>query len=342
MHKKPDIFLCLRSTSLHRSFSAIERMFRPIFSIISVACTAMGVMGTMLPGYHQTRRPQVHFSPPTNFMNDPNGLFYYNGTYHMYYQYNPTGNTAGNQHWGHAISTDLYHWHNKPIAISPESSDEGIFSGSAVIDVNNTSGFFGSQPTGNPGIVAIYTLNTPSTQTQNIAYSTDGGYTFTKYSGNPVIDINSNQFRDPKVIWHAPTSKWVMAVAKPTSFTVVFYTSSDLKSWTQASEFSNQGWLGIQFECPNLVEIPLHNSDQQDSGKTKWVLVVSVNPGAPQGGSFTQFFPGEFDGTKFTPEDNAARWVDFGKDNYAMQFFYGTSKTLGVGWVSKLTVSPYA
>ncbi|KAI8577779.1 hypothetical protein K450DRAFT_177360 [Umbelopsis ramanniana AG] len=289
----------------------------------------------MVPGYNQTRRPQVHFSPAVNFMNDPNGLFYYNGTYHMYYQYNPTGITAGNQHWGHATSDDLYHWHNQPIALSPESPDEGIFSGSAVVDVDNTSGFFGNQSSSNPGIVAIYTLNTPSKETQNIAYSTDGGYTFTKYSGNPVIDINSNQFRDPKVIWHADTKKWVMAVALPTQFSVVFYTSSDLKNWKKASTFSHHGWLGNQFECPNLVEVPVHNSQQQNSGETKWVLVVSVNPGAPQGGSFTQFFPGEFDGTDFTPEDDAARWVDFGKDNYAMQFFYGTeNKTLGLGWAS--------
>jgi beta-fructofuranosidase len=282
-------------------------MKRSIVSFLVSACVAVGVSAKMAPGYNQARRPQVHFSPAVNFMNDPNGLFYYNGTYHLYYQYNPTGITAGNQHWGHATSDDLYHWHNHPIALSPESPDEGIFSGSAVVDVDNTSGFFGNQSSSNPGIVAIYTLNTPSKETQNIAYSTDGGYTFTKYSGNPVIDVNSNQFRDPKVIWHADTKKWIMAVALPTKFSVVFYTSSNLKTWEEASTFSHQGWLGIQFECPNLVEVPVHNSDQQDSGETKWVLVVSVNPGAPQGGSFTQFFPGEFDGTKFTPEDNAAR-----------------------------------
>jgi beta-fructofuranosidase len=320
-------------------------MVRLVVSILSVAFSVLGVAGAKDPGgpkgsgYNQVRRPQVHFSPPKNFMNDPNGLFYHNGTYHMYYQWDATANVAGNQHWGHATSPDLYHWQNHPPAIAPGAPGEGIFSGSAVIDVDNTSGFFGSQPAGNPGIVAIYTLNTPTSETQNIAYSTDGGYTFTKYSGNPVIDVNSNQFRDPKVIWHAPSNKWVMAVARPTEFTVVFYTSSDLKSWTKASEFAHRGWLGIQFECPNLVEIPVHNSNQQDSGETKWVLVVSINPGAPQGGSFTQFFPGEFDGTTFTPEDDGARQVDFGKDNYAMQFFYGTGKkTLGVGWVSLRTL----
>jgi beta-fructofuranosidase len=146
----------------------------------------------------------------------------------------------------------------------------------------------------------VIDVNNTSTQTQNIAYSTDGSYTFTKYSGNPVIDISSNQFRDPKVIWYAPPSKWVMTVALPTEFAVVFYTSYDLKSWSKASTFSHHGWLWIQFECPNLVEIPAYISDHEDSGETKWVLVISINPGAPQGGSFTQFHPGEFDGTTFT------------------------------------------
>ena len=236
---------------------------------------------------------------------------------------------AGNQHWGHATSKDLYHWENQQIAIYPGAEGEGIFSGSAVIDVNNTSGFFPNQTN---GVVAIYTLNTALEEVQEIAHSTDGGYTFTKYSGNPVISINSTQFRDPKVIWHSPTQKWVMVVSYAQEFVIGMFTSPDLKNWTHASNFSHHGLLGEQYECPNMVQIPMNGTDEE-----MYVLVISINPGAPLGGSISQYFPGTFNGTVFTPVDGAARILDFGKDNYAGQFFYGTpegSDPIFIAWSS--------
>ena len=287
------------------------------------------------------------------------------GTYHLYYQCepfpswpmyppigtpdpleldNPTGIVAGNQHWGHTTSKDLYHWTNQPIAIYPGAEGEGIFSGSAVIDVNNTSGFFPNQTN---GVVAIYTLHTPTEETQDIAYSTDNGYTFTKYTGNPVLAINSTQFRDPKVIWYAPTQSWVMVVAYARAFTIGIFTSPNLKNWTHASNFSRAGLLGLQYECPNLVPIPLllnasgpltpSNFAPARPDTPSYILTISINPGAPYGGSITEYFPGNFNGTHFTTIDNAARIADFGKDNYAGQFFYGIPQALpaiSIAWAS--------
>ncbi|CAG8955074.1 hypothetical protein HYFRA_00007088 [Hymenoscyphus fraxineus] len=282
-----------------------------------------------LPGdYNGVWRPQTHFSPPSGFMNDPNGCFVdANGTYHMYYQYNPSATVAGNQHWGHATSKDLYHWDNQKIAIFATENSQ-IFSGSAVIDVNNTSGFFPNQDN---GVVAIYTTNTPTAQTQDLAWSVDGGYTFEKYSGNPVLTLSpaSTQFRDPKVIKHGDL--WVMVIAYSQEFVIGFFTSPDLKSWTHASNFTSHGLLGLQYECPSLVEMPV------EGGTTAWVLAISINPGAPLGGSIQEYFIGDFNGTHFTPLDNAARISDFSKDNYAGQFFYGippTEEQIYIGWAS--------
>lgn len=210
-----------------------------------------------VPGdYTGAWRPQIHYSPPKDFMNDPNGCFVdSNGTWHLYYQCkllkvllvillkssdNPTATVAGNQHWGHATSQDLYHWENQKIAIFA-TEDSQIFSGSAVIDVNNTSGFFPDQTN---GVIAIYTLNTAKEQTQELAYSIDGGYTFEKYSGNPVLSVNSTQFRDPKVIRYGDS--WVMVVSYASDFVIGIFTSPDLKDWTHASNFSHHGLLGIQ------------------------------------------------------------------------------------------------
>ncbi|KAG9238166.1 putative invertase 4 [Amylocarpus encephaloides] len=278
--------------------------------------------------YTGALRPQIHFSPPTEFMNDPNGMFVdVNGTYHLYYQYNPTATVAGNQHWGHATSTDLYHWVNQKIAIFA-TEDSQIFSGSCVIDTNNTSGFFPGQDN---GVVAIYTLNTATAQTQEIAWSVDGGYTFEKYEGNPVLALDppSSQFRDPKVVRY--DDHWVMVLAYAQEFAIGIFTSPDLKSWTHASNFSHHGLLGLQYECPNLVEMPVEGGDPM------WVMAISINPGAPLGGSITEYFPGEFNGTHFTAIDAAARLTDFSKDNYAGQFFYGippTEEQIYIGWAS--------
>ncbi|KAF2428609.1 hypothetical protein EJ08DRAFT_592159 [Tothia fuscella] len=290
--------------------------------------------GTPIAGnYTGSLRPQIHYSPPTNFMNDPNGMFVdNNGTWHLYYQYDATGIVAGNQHWGHATSQDLYHWVNQPIALFPPNNYTYVFSGSAVVDVNNTSGFFPNQTN---GVVAIYTLaeypgGVAGPQQQAIAYSYDSGYSFIPYAGNPVIPSTSSQFRDPKVIWYG--DHWVMVIAYAQEFAIGFFTSPDLKDWTHASNFSYHGLLGLQYECPNLVEMPINGTSE-----TKWVLQISINPGAPLGGSIAEYFPGDFNGTHFQAVDAVARIADFGKDNYAGQFFYGTpagQDAVSIAWAS--------
>ncbi|GES56995.1 beta-fructofuranosidase [Aspergillus terreus] len=280
--------------------------------------------------YSGALRPQVHFSPPKDFMNDPNGLFFddQKSIYHLYYQYNPTGLVAGNQHWGHATSRDLYHWDNHPIAISPSHPEEYIFSGSAVLDRDNTSGFFPDQ---DDGVVAIYTVDTPTSETQNIAYSHDGGYTFTKYADNPVINSTSKDFRDPQVTWHAETGRWVMTVAYAADRVIGFFTSPNLRDWTHASNFTQPGLPGVEFECPNLVRFDVAD------GSTRDVLFISVNPGAPLGGSGTYYLVGQFDGTSFTSESAHETLYDFAKDNYASQWFSGLAPgaaPLSIGWAN--------
>ncbi|KAI3328530.1 glycosyl hydrolase [Ustulina deusta] len=270
-------------------------------------------------------RPQIHFSPPQGFMNDPNGMFVdADGTWHLYYQYNPTGLVAGNQHWGHATSKDLYHWVNQPIALFPPEERVYVFSGSAVVDVNNTSGFFPDQDN---GVVAMFTFaryyddGTGGPQTQNIAYSRDGGYTFEYYDGNPVIDSTSPQFRDPKVLWYE--DHWVVAVAYSQEFTF-------------ASNVTHHGLLGAQYECPNLVRMPLRDASGTVTDE-KYVLAISIQPGAPLGGSVTEYFVGDFNGTHFTPLDAVTRLTDFAKDNYAAQFFHGIpggQSQVNLGWAS--------
>lgn len=296
--------------------------------------------GTPIAGnYTGDLRPQVHFSPPKDFMNDPNGMFVdANGTWHLYYQYNPTGVVAGNQHWGHATSRDLYHWENQQIALFPPEEYVYAFSGSAVVDVNNTSGFFPDQDN---GVVAILTLaryfedGSAGPQQQALAYSLDGGYTFEYYDGNPVIASNSTQFRDPKVIWYE--DHWAMVVSYAQEFVVGIFTSPDLKNWTHASNFSHHGLLGAQWECPNLVKMPIRDAIAGDVVDEAYVLTISLQPGAPLGGSVTQYFPGAFNGTHFEPLDAAARLTDFAKDNYAAQFFYGVADgddAINLGWAS--------
>ncbi|KAL3419326.1 beta-fructofuranosidase [Phlyctema vagabunda] len=307
-----------------------------LYALASAQGSATNSSQTVVPSgvpiqgdYTGALRPQIHFSPPKAFMNDPNGAFRdADGLWHLYYQYNPTQIVAGNQHWGHATSEDLYRWENQPIALFPDKQGDGIFSGSIVIDSNNTSGFFPNQTN---GVVAIYTLNTPLEQTQEIAYSYDGGYSFTKYANNPVISINSTQFRDPKVIWYE--DHWVMLISYSQEFVMGIFTSPDLIDWTHASNITDLGLLGLQYECPNMVKIPNDGSDEDT-----YVLLISINPGAPQGGSFTEYFPGTFNGTHFEPFDHATRIFDFGKDNYAGQFFYedGSPDTdpVFIGWAS--------
>jgi beta-fructofuranosidase len=211
-----------------------------------------------------------------------------------------------------------------------------VFSGSAVVDVNNTSGFFSNQTN---GVVAIYTINVPENQTQHIAYSHDGGYSFTKYEANPVIvpgGTNPTQFRDPKVIWYEPTQRWVMVVAYPVDFEIGIFTSQNLIDWTPESNFSHYGVTGLQYECPNLVEMPVHGNSSA-SEESLYTMLISINPGAPLGGSVTEYFVGTFTGTHFEALDSRTRFTDFAKDNYAGQFFYGIpagEDQVTVNWAS--------
>ncbi|KAG6060386.1 hypothetical protein E4U32_003481 [Claviceps aff. humidiphila group G2b] len=283
---------------------------------------ALAVVGN----YTGPLRPQIHFSPPKGFMNDPNGMFRdNNGTWHYYYQYNPAGLNAGNNHWGHATSQDLYHWTNQPISLVPPKHNLFVLSGSAVVDVNNTSGFFPNQTN---GVVALYTLVErnpgvpPGIQEQALAYSHDGGHHFTPYEGNPIIPSSSKEFRDPKVIWYE--DHWVMAIAYADDFTMGFYTSPNLINWTHASNFTGTGSLGAQWETPNLVRMPYYNR-RGEREEDMWLLLIGINPGAPKSGSGAQYFLGSFNGTHFTPVDHVTRLPDFGKDHYAGQYFYQLS-----------------
>ncbi|MFC5661927.1 GH32 C-terminal domain-containing protein [Kitasatospora misakiensis] len=266
---------------------------------VCLALTAGAPAVADAPGFQEPYRPQTHYTPAQNWMNDPNGLVYYSGEYHLFYQYNPDGNSWGNMSWGHAVSTDLVHWNELPLAI-PHDSGEMVFSGSVVVDTGNTSGF-GSAT--NPAMVAVYTSAYPDgKQAQSLAYSTDRGRTWTKYAGNPVLDIGSQAFRDPKVQWYAPTRSWLMTVVMADEHKVVFYTSRDLKSWTRLSEFGPAGATGGAWECPDLFPLAVDG----DPARIKWVLVVSLNPGGIAGGSGMQYFLGDFDGTTFTPDDNGS------------------------------------
>ncbi len=250
--------------------------------------------------YHELYRPQFHYTPAQNWMNDPNGLIYYKGEYNLFYQYNPSGTTWGNISWGHAVSRDLVHWKELPVAI-PQDNNEYVFSGSAVLDKDNTSGLGTRQ---NPPMVAIYTSAQKATgiQEQALAYSTDGGLTWTKYSANPVLNINSQNFRDPKVFWYAPSHRWLMVVARSDLRQVEFYSSPNLKNWTYLSDFGPAGSITGVWECPDLFPLKVDGNPH----RTKWVLVANVNPGAPAGGSGTQYFVGQFDGTHFTSDEPAS------------------------------------
>ena len=241
-------------------------------------------------------RPVYHFTPETNWTNDPNGPIYFNGEYLLYNQQNPFENKWGHMSWGHAVSSDMVHWKHLPVAI-PEKIDAArgdtvwIFSGSAVLDKDNTSGFC----TGGKGcLVAIYTAHQPNLhkESQYIAYSNDGGRSFSNYPGNPVIDIQKRDFRDPNVFWHKPSKQWVMTVAVPAEHKVRFYGSPNLKEWTLLSEFGPQGFVGAHWECPSLIELPVKG------GGTRWVLMNSAAGGAR--GVFMQYYVGTFNGKTFT------------------------------------------
>ncbi|KIC95310.1 glycoside hydrolase family 32 protein [Flavihumibacter solisilvae] len=277
-------------------------------------------------------RPVYHFTPKANWMNDPNGLVYHKGLYHLFFQYYPGATRWGPMHWGHATSSDLLTWKEQPIALYPDSLGY-IFSGSAVVDKGNTSGF-GRE--GKAPLVAIFTHHHPDGekngrkdyQVQSLAYSIDDGKTWAKYAGNPVLNNPGiADFRDPKVSWYEPAEKWIMTLA--TKDRIAFYSSPDLKEWTKESEFGEtSGAHGGVWECPDLLPFD-HN------GKKMWILLVSINPGAPNGGSGTQYFVGDFDGKRFTPLEPESKWMDPGTDNYAGVTFFNTGgKVILIGWMS--------
>ena len=272
-----------------------------------------------------TFRPRYHFTPPHNFMNDPNGLVFYDGEYHMFYQHNPFGDVWGHMSWGHAISRDLLHWEHLPVALYEENGVM-IFSGSAVVDWNNTSGF-GTQD--NPPLIAIYTGHSEVEQTQNIAYSTDHGRTWTKYAGNPVISIGSREFRDPKVFWHEPTQRWIMVTVLSDQHKVRFDSSTDLKHWTYLSDFGPAGATDGLWECPDLFPLPVVG----EAENVKWVLKVDVLRGIG-----AQYFIGDFDGTRFTHDGSDAeiKRVDYGDDFYAAQSWAEEphGRRIWIGWLN--------
>jgi len=290
-------------------------------------------------------RPNFHFTPKKGWMNDPNGMFFYNGYYHLYFQHYPDGTTWGPMHWGHAISTDLFNWKEQPIALYPD--DLGyIFSGSVVVDYENTSGFGAD---GKIPIIAIFTSHDPKkektgeidVENQSIAYSLDEGLTWTKYKDNPVLkNPGARDFRDPKVSWDKQRKRWTMVLAAGQE--IQFYISKDLKSWNKLTSFGEGiGNHGGVWECPDFFQLPVIGSSEK-----KWVLLVSINPGGPNTGSATQYFVGDFDGSNFVLDESFNRetdkeqgfWVDYGRDNYAGVTFSNVENKDGgklfMGWMS--------
>lgn len=305
-----------------------------------------GDQSTQTAGYREPHRPQFHFSPPANWMNDPNGMFFYAGEYHLFYQHYPDSNVWGPMHWGHAISKDLVHWEHLPIALYPDSLGY-IFSGSAVVDWQNTSGF---GKNGQPPLIAIFTYHNMAGekagrqdfQYQGLAYSNDQGRSWTKYAGNPVVPNPGNvrDFRDPKVRWDETSRQWVMVFAAHDH--VQLWVSKDLKKWQHLDDFGQTwGSHGGVWECPDLFPMQV-----EGTGETKWVLLVSINPGGPNGGSATQYFVGNFDGQKFrldsayvaSVQGEKAVWLDYGRDNYAgitwSDVPTADGRRLFLGWMS--------
>ena len=272
-------------------------------------------------------RPSYHFTPLYGWMNDPNGMVYKDGEYHLYFQYNPYGSKWGNMHWGHAVSRDLIHWEHLDPAIARDPVGH-IFSGSSVVDKKNTAGF------GKDAIIAIYTNNSVNhDEVQCIAYSNDNGRTFTKYEGNPVLTPfdGLKDFRDPKVFWYEKDKCWFMIVSADKE--TRFYKSKNLKKWDYVSAFGKGlGQQPCQYECPDFFQLPV-NGDEKNK---KWVMTMNINPGCWFGGSATEYFVGDFDGKNFTcPDANDVKWLDWGKDHYATVTFSNTgNRVLAITWMS--------
>ena len=262
-------------------------------------------------------RPQYHHTPAYGWMNDPNGMFYKDGVYHLYYQWNPYGSMWENMTWGHSTSRDLIHWETQPTAIEPDALG-AIFSGSCVVDKRNDA------------VVAFYTSAGEKSQMQSMAVSKDNGVTFQKYAGNPVLVSNEEDFRDPKAFWNEDIQKWNLVLAVGQEMRI--YSSDNLTDWTYESSFGKDyGCHDGVWECPDLMKLPVRGT-----GKQKWMLICNINPGGPFGGSATQYFIGDFDGKKFTCEHKDTRWMDYGKDHYATVTFDNApdGRRIALAWMS--------
>ncbi len=273
-------------------------------------------------------RPVFHHTPLYGWMNDPNGMFYKDGEWHLYYQLNPYGSKWQNMTWGHSSSKDLIHWEHQPIAIR-QNALGSVFSGSSVIDHNNTAGF------GEDAVIALYT-SAGTSQMQSLAYSNDNGETFSIYNGNPILTLET-EARDPNMFWNEQTKEWNLVLAHALEHEILFFTSPDLKNWTLSSSFGKgEGAQDGVWECPDLFELPV-----QGTNLKKWVLIVNLNPGGPFGGSATQYFIGDFDGKTFTADKNAegvipTKWLDYGKDHYATVSWSDApeGRRVMIGWMS--------
>lgn len=273
-------------------------------------------------------RPAYHHTPLYGWMNDPNGMFYNDGVWHLYYQYNPYGSKWQNMTWGHSTSTDLVNWKHEPVAIRPDGLGS-IFSGSCVVDRENTAGF------GRDAVIALYT-SAGTSQVQSMAASTDGGATFTKYAANPVLTLES-EARDPNMFWNEATKEWNLVLAHALDHEMLFFTSPDLRTWTLAGSFGKgEGCQDGVWECPDLFELPVEGTDMK-----KWVLICNINPGGPFGGSAIQYFTGDWDGKTFTADTDASgkiptKWLDYGKDNYALVSWSNApqGRRTAIGWMS--------
>ncbi|WP_369746300.1 glycoside hydrolase family 32 protein [Paenarthrobacter sp. AMU7] len=320
-----------------------------VVAFSAASCTQTeGPTAAPTPGGHRPSpsdpwRPVAHLTAGKNWLNDPNGLVYHDGTYHAFYQYNPHGNSWGNMSWGHSTSKDLVHWEEQPVAMEA-SPDEEIFSGCIVVDSNNASGLGSAE---NPPMVALYTSAygkngalPEGAQAQSIAFSLDSGSTWQKYHGNPVLNLDptNNNFRDPKITWYEPGRYWVMTTVVADAQVVKMFKSTNLLRWEFLSDFSGVGAQGGLWEVPELVQM-----DVEDSTARKWVMLLSINPGGIAGGSGMQYFVGGFDGTRFTAENAAAadapledsQWLDHGADYYAANSISGApgNKPVLLGWM---------
>ncbi|MEL1253588.1 glycoside hydrolase family 32 protein [Flavobacterium sp. DGU38] len=309
------------------------RMWAAAMLTVLTSCTAQQSSSKLISEISTPARPVLHFTPEKNWINDPNGMFFYQGEYHLFYQYNPYGEKWGHMSWGHAVSKDLISWEHLPVALEEEDKVM-IFSGSAVVDYQNTSGF----GTGNePPIVAIYTAYDAKSgfQSQSIAYSNDKGRTFKKYNQNPVIDLKKADFRDPKVFWYQADKKWIMTVSLSQEKKVQFYSSKDLKKWDLMSEFGPAGVTAGIWECPDLFQLDYNN-------ESVWVLGVNLGTHSIAGGSGLQYFLGDFDGKAFKVNPSLTKeplnFIEYGKDFYAAVVWEGTpdqtKERKWLGWMN--------